>query len=114
MAGQHQYYYNVDSLLLQDGTITTDSVQIHNKLTEVLAEHFVCPQHHIHSPFQADDVIEHEGFLTHKDYFEITVAQFTKQIPEEALDSIQYGISDVPQRPQLCKDMDAIFDKEIA
>ena len=30
ITGQHQYFYNVDSLQLPDGTITTDPVQIHD------------------------------------------------------------------------------------
>ena len=59
ITGQHQYCYNADvgSFLLQDGSTTTGSVQIHNKLTSAFVEHFVCPQHHIHSPLQSDDGI---------------------------------------------------------
>ena len=31
ITGQHQYFYNVDSLLLSDGTITTDPMQMHDR-----------------------------------------------------------------------------------
>ena len=77
ITGQHQYFYNVESLLLQDGSITTDPVQTHNKLTKAFAEHFVCPQYHIHSPLQADDGVEHERFFTD---FKTTVTQITNTI----------------------------------
>ena len=43
ITGQHQYFYNVDSLLLPVGTITTDPIKIHDMLTEAFAEHFICP-----------------------------------------------------------------------
>ena len=102
----------MESLLLQDGTIKTDPVQIHNKVTEAFVEHFACPQHHIYSPLQVDDGIGHERTLTDKEYFKTKVAQFTKTL-EGAFGSIWYGIFHVPQRPQLCTDMETIFDKEI-
>ena len=35
------------------------------------------------------------------------------KIPAEALDSIWYGISPVPKRPQLCKGTEEIFEKAI-
>ena len=36
------------------------------------------------------------------------------EIPGEALDSIWYGISHLPKRPQLCKDTEDIFEKAIS
>ena len=90
---QHQYFCNVGSLLQEDGSITTDLAQIHNKLT--------------------DDGIEHQRFLTDRGYFKTTVAQITTKISEDALESIWYGISHVSQKLQLCTDMEAIFYREI-
>ena len=66
--GQHQFFYNVDLLPQQDRSITTDPVQVHNKQTWAFKENFICPQQHIHSPPQAGDEIEHERFLTDKEY----------------------------------------------
>ena len=43
IAGQHQFFQNVDSLFLPNGSISTDPVQIHHRLTEAFAEHFICP-----------------------------------------------------------------------
>ena len=54
ITGQHQYFYNVDSLM-SHGTITTDPIQIHDRLTEAFAENFICPQQYKHSPLQSDD-----------------------------------------------------------
>ena len=56
----------------KDGSKTAAPVQIHNKLTEAFGGHFVCPPHHMHSPLQSGDGIEHEIFLTDKDYFKTT------------------------------------------
>ena len=39
--GQHKYFYNADSLLLPDGTINTDPIQIHDLLTEASTKHFI-------------------------------------------------------------------------
>ena len=33
ITGQHQYCYNVDTLLQPDGTVTPDPIQIHDRLT---------------------------------------------------------------------------------
>ena len=41
--GQRQYFFNVDSLLLPDGAITTDPIQMHDRLTEAFAGRFICP-----------------------------------------------------------------------
>ena len=92
ITGQHQYYYNVESLLLPDGTITTDPIQIHDRLTESFAELFICPQQHKHFPLQSEDGIDHERFLTDEDYFNTTVSKITDKIPTAVLDSIWYGI----------------------
>ena len=51
----------LNSLLLEDGSISTDLVQIHNKLTDAFAEHFVCPQRHMQSPLQTEDGIHMRG-----------------------------------------------------
>ena len=73
----------MDSLLQKIGSITTDSVQIHNKLTEAFAEHLACPQHHIHSPLQADDGIELERFLAEK-VFQDNSGTDNKKISDDA------------------------------
>ena len=50
-----QYFYNLDSLLLPYETISTDPIQIHNRITEAFVEHVICPQWQSHSPLQADE-----------------------------------------------------------
>ena len=35
------------------------------------------------------------------------------KIPSEAIERIWYGISHVPRRPQLCTDINEIFDRDI-
>ena len=113
ITAQHQYFYNVDSLLLPDGKITTDSIQLHDRLTEAIAEHFICPQQHKHSPQQSDDDIDHECFLKKKDCFKSSVSKISDKLPTAALDSIWYGISHVPKRTQLCTAMGDLFNKDI-
>ena len=95
---QHQYFYNVDSLLQENGSITKYPVQIHNKLTGAFAEYLVFTQHLERSPLQADDGIENERFLTDKEYSKTTAAHITTKIHEDALESIWYGISHVLKR----------------
>ena len=99
----------MDSLLLPDGTITTDPI---NRLTEAFAEHFIYPQQHKHSPLQSDNGIDHERFLTDEDYSKSTVSKILGKIPTVALDNIWYGISHVPKSPQLCTEMEEIFNND--
>ena len=66
ITGQHQFFYIVNSLLLLDGTISTDPVQIHDKLAETFAEPFIRPQQRSHSPLQEENAIDHDKFLTSK------------------------------------------------
>ena len=54
ITGQEQFFYNADSLLLSDGSISTDPVHIHVRLTEALAGHFICPPQHSNSPLQEE------------------------------------------------------------
>ena len=96
--GQHRLFYNMNSLLLPDGSISSDPVQIHHRLTEAFAEHFICPQQHSCSPLQDENAIEHEKFLTDKAYFKSVVAIISEKIPGEALDSIWYGILHVSKK----------------
>ena len=103
----------MDSLLLTDGTITTDPIQIQDRLTEAFAEHFISPQQHMHSSLQSDDGIDHKRFLTNEDNFNSTVSKIFDKIPTAVLDS-WYGISHVTKRPQLCTKMEDIFNKDIA
>ena len=44
----------VDSLLQPDGTIITDPIQIHDRLTEAFDEHSICPHQHKHSLRQSE------------------------------------------------------------
>ena len=83
----------MDSLLLPDGTITTDPIQIQNRLTEAFTEHFICPQQHKHSPLQSDNDIDHERFLIDEEYFKTTVSKISSKITQKALDSIWYVAS---------------------
>ena len=75
----------------------TDLIQIYDKLTEAIADHFVCPHKHKYSPMQSDERIEHERFLTDKDNFKTVISQITEKIPEVARESIWYGISHVKE-----------------
>ena len=40
----------------------------------------ILTQHHIYSPLQTDDGIEHKRFLTDKEYFKTIVAQIKKYL----------------------------------
>ena len=113
ITGQHQYFYNVDSLLLPDGTITKNLIQIHDRLTEAFADLFICPQQHKHSPLQSDDDIDHERFLTDEDFVKSAVSKISDEIPTAAPDSVWFGISHVPKRPQLCTETEEIFNNDI-
>ena len=97
--GQHQYFFSVGSMLLADGMITIDPIQIHDRLTEAFAEHLMSPQLHKNSPLQSDDGIDHERFLTDEEYFKATVSKIPDKIRTAALESIRCGISHVPKRP---------------
>ena len=55
ITGQHQHFYNVDSLLLSDDKIITYPIQIHSMLTDAFAERFICQQQHKHSLLQSDN-----------------------------------------------------------
>ena len=79
---------NVDSPPLPDGTITTDPTQKHNRLRKDY---------------------DHECFLIDDNYFKSIVAKISDKIQTAAIDSIGYGISQVPKRPQLCIETDDIF-----
>ena len=69
-----------DSLLLLDGTISTDLVKIHNRLTEAFGEHFICPKQRKHSPQQSDNDIDHERFITDEEYFKTTASKISIKI----------------------------------
>ena len=73
----------MDSLLFLDGSISTDPVHIHDRLTEEFAEHFICPQKHRHSPLQEENTIEHEKFLKDKEYFKSVVMKISDKIQEK-------------------------------
>ena len=62
---------------------------------------------------QSDEWIEHERFLPNEDYFKTAVSKISDKIASETLESIWYGISQVHKRPQICTDMDEIFNEEI-
>ena len=47
-----------------------------------------------------------------RQYFKTVVAGISDKIPEGALENIWYEKSHIPNRPQLCEDMEVIFDKE--
>ena len=73
ITGQHQYFYNVDSLMLPVGMITKDPIRIDDRLTEAFAEHIICPQQRKHSSLQSDNGRDHQRFLTDEECFKTMV-----------------------------------------
>ena len=75
----------MDSLLVPDGSISTDPVQIHERLTRAFTEHFICPQQYSHSALQEENEIDHKRFLMDKEFLKTVVTKISERIPGEAL-----------------------------
>ena len=98
MLDREQNFFQSDILQLDDGTLTTDQLLIHNTITDALQNIFTTPTHHKNTPTQHPG-FDSERFLTDETFFTETILAnpSTRNIPPRIQNTLWKALQPTPE-----------------